>query len=422
MTDAPQKDGGQQALQSNVVKFLEDQIDKLRTTAPEWVRAIVYFMFSAAFVVIVFRVTAGEYIVAGHIDVISSDGSVQQAVGYEVAANHVYYGVNSNGDFFAVLSLRKFLSVLWFGEFETQVIHDHISQVHIFEYGRWDGDFHNSPVKIDTTFTTDDRDGRSSTPKSDFLALLPEAYAAQPPMTMDRLVVDSVRLGELTDTAKVHLTAYYGSFKARLQYVGSDAELSMSGNRIRQLGNDYYFVVPGQSAGLINVLDSGYLGFHSVSEQFSVPPGKHSYNKRFKLHSKEGGEIWVRWMTPYDLVLFSRNDIAARLSAITADLQRIGINVVLADAPLGDAFKTNVLFLGRSIPLSVAQSIIAILTRHQVPLAVVRRNVAFKKGTDLQIEVGAQQDLQGVPPLNASQIDKLLAAKTDMEFAIAGAE
>jgi len=418
MTDAPQNDGGRQALQSNVLKFLEDQIEKLRVTAPEWVRAIVYFMFCAAFIVVLFRVTAGEYIVAGHIDVTSNDGSVQSVLGYEVAANHVYYGVNSNGDFFAVLSLRSFLPVLWSGKFKTQIIHNHVPQRRTFDYGRWAGDFQNLTVLADGTSVAEHRQVESDAPSSGFFALTPEAYAGSARVATDRLVVDSVRLWNLKAIAKVHLTANTG---VKLQYGGGQAEVTLAGDHARQLGNDYCFVMSRQRGGWIDVVeDSDWFG--NVNERFPLPTVLRPYNERIKITGSARGEMWVRWMSPYELILFRRSDIAARVPMIAAEIQNLGIRVALAEAPLGDSYKTNVLFLGSAVPLNISQSIIAILAKYQVPLSVVRRNVSFKSGSDFQLEVGAQRDLQSVPQLTLSQIKGMLGAKDMSEFAIAGAK
>ena len=65
----------------------------------------------------------------------------------------------------------------------------------------------------------------------------------------------------------------------------------------------------------------------------------------------------------------------------------------------------------------MARSVIEVLARENVALAVVKRRSSFKNGNDLQMELGAQKDKQNSPQLTPQQIEAMLSAKTENDFA-----
>ncbi len=405
---------GLNASRAGAIRFLEQQIDKLRETAPAWVRAIVYFMFCAAFVVVLFRLTAGDYVVGGHVEVKEPTGAVS-AVGYEVKLDRLY-AVNSTGDFYAVMSMREFMPLLVTGDLDAKIYHASTYRPYRLHYRRWSGNFEDLDINLEGTTV-----GAVATPVSDSelhppsFELISSAFADE--VTTARLIIESVRMGKLDDSADTEVYVRLGDDRYDLRYITDTTTVPLRGTETRQLGQDYFCPIPWSPRLSGHVSLQAHTGFFTrVHERFrfnSLP----AYNIRTRIPGDDGGEMWVRLASNYDFMLFRRADIAPHLDAIRSQLERAGFRVIISEAPAGDTFRTNVLFLGSKVPFNMARLVVAVLAKENVPLALVKRRSSFKNGNDLQIELGGQREKQQAPPLSPQQIDAILSAKSESDFA-----
>jgi hypothetical protein len=409
--DHPQPDGTPAALRASTIAFLEQQIDKLRETAPAWVRAIVYFMFCAAFIVVLFRFTAGDYVVGGHVELKGARGAVS-AVGYEVKVDHLY-AVNSNGDFYAVMSIRDFMPLLLTGKLTAKVYHASSYTRHELRYRRWSGTFEDLDIPIEGTTVGTPPESLSESRGLSF-DLIPSAFAEQ--ATTGRLIIESVRMGKLDERGDAEVYVRLGDDRYDLRYIADTITVPLRRNEVRQLGQDYFCPIPWSPTLTGYVSVKAHTGFFSsVHERFRFKQPLAAYNVRTSLPGDDGGEMIVRLASNYDFVLYRRGDIAPRSDALRAQLESAGFRVIVLEA--GDRLRTNVLYLGPKVPFTMARSVIALLARENVALAVVKRRSSFKNGNNLQMELGAQKEKQGSPQLTPQQIEAMLSAKSEGEFA-----
>ena len=128
-----------------------------------------------------------------------------------------------------------------------------------------------------------------------------------------------------------------------------------------------------------------------------------------------GSRLVVLMLSPDDVVVYAKDDIAAKLPRLKAALRRLGLGYVEQGAPLGETSETNALFVGTAVSAGNAQKALRVAQQLGVPIKTVRKR-ELKSGNQHQIQLGGVGALRDAAPLSASVMQQLLAAKNETEF------
>ena len=198
-------------------------------------------MFCAAFIVVLFRFTVGDYVVGGHVELKGAKGAVS-AVGYEVKVDHLY-AVNSTGDFYAVMSIRDFMPLMLTGKLTAKVYHASNYTRQELHYRRWSGTFEDLDLPFEATSVGTPTAENPADAHAMSFDLIPSAFA-QPAKTTGRLIIESVRMGKLDERGEAEIYVRLGDERYDLRYIADTTMVPLRRNEARQLGQDYFCPIP----------------------------------------------------------------------------------------------------------------------------------------------------------------------------------
>lgn len=404
--------------------FLADFIIRFYADQHVIVRSIVFVFFVLLMGFLILRASAGEYAVYGRIMQRTGPRSSTPVEGHEVGVNGRLFGTNSRGEYALVLGSARY-AMLKLGQkpLAVEVIRAGRQVVESDTLRLQDGDYlQDIYLATDApTPTGTEPFGRLATPPPGMLDWLVPPALAQASLGGDRLVFRGINLIRRPEAPR-NLTPRLNLGGVMLDLVsGSTGQpagsLPVVPGGIVSFGDRYLFAMSPLRAWTGEIeFQLGGGGFLQKTPMEALPVSSElPYGKPQVLHGHAGLEVEVRRLSPYDVVLYSKQDLGAT-DPLREDLTRAGLLVVDRPSPLGAQAQTNSLFGGRGVPFTVVQQIARIASARGVRLKQIRYGMALRSGRVREVQLGGDRSLEGAAAIPAARLERILTATSEEEF------
>jgi hypothetical protein len=105
------------------MSFIQRIIENTLIKQPPWIQGTVLFIFVFLFIYMVIFTTQGSIILITELRIPQATGSAKPELGYQIALNHEFYGLNSAGQVRLDLSIPTYLAALAARKLQLTVAH-----------------------------------------------------------------------------------------------------------------------------------------------------------------------------------------------------------------------------------------------------------------------------------------------------------
>lgn len=404
--------------------FLEKFVAKHYARQPRWVRTTVYLIFALLLALTSYRLVAGEYSVRGRI-LQQTEGGFTPARMYEIQLGDRFFGTNSKGFYYLVLGPAEYYRLLATRELELEISSDAtIFPSQSVRFSRVRGQL--ADIKLGAVGEVGWR-GSGSRPARSMLDLLAPPLWAQGVPGGDRLFLRSIRL-----------TAAASPTEARLAFEANGRSQPLLSARTKGPAGlipvvrgeailfeaEYYFPLSGDPGaaprGQVRLTAAPGKMFtqaitRGYSESFQVaaiPP----YGRALTVTGDRGSEMTLAPMSPYDVTMYEKEDLAAVRDRLKEDQTNRGFRVVEAHSPLSYRGQTNALFGGKSVPFTALQEVLRVARARGVRIKTIQYRLDLRSKNPYEIQLGGSAAFNQRPAIPATTVTAILAAKTEEEF------
>ena len=388
---------------------------------PGWVRTFTYLIFAILLVVALYRLIGGEFSVRGRV--------LQQAIGgFKPAKNHdvrirdKFFGTSSRGIYYVILSPSQYYKLMAEGNLTLGISKgEEIFPPRTATFNRFDQEFEDIILPRGLKVGHLGKPSEFELSLSNFLTNA--AWAGDPIQANDRLFVTALQLKPNLPRMKegeLKFRVSKDSLKlSAVQTRGLPAGLVplISGKRIL-LETDYYFKIPQNltfsSSDQIKLSTKGRI-FSTYSETFAVSK-KPKYGEIFTSIGEKGSKMDLLLLSAYDVVIWRKKDLEDVEQELESQFFRNGFRVVKKRSPLGYKAQTNALFGGNSVPFTILQRTLGILTDQQIKIKTIQYQSNLRSGNPYEIQVGGFYALNYEPEIPVDKLKQLKGASTEEEF------
>jgi hypothetical protein len=403
---APKKEG----LLGWATTFLSEKYEK----QPKWLRTTVYMLFAGLVALAMYQGTLGEFSVQGRVLRKTADGSLRPVQGVEVRVGDKYFGTNSRGMYYMVLGPSEYLTL-----YSSRMIQIDVSDS-VNVYPRQTLSFTRMRKELQD-ITLDNRVASAGvtlseysppTPARDGFSLVQNAWAFKQDMpVVARLFVTGIR----TTHGRQARIALRGGTSADLmsaRFRSAAGSIPVAARERVVFGQDYYLPVTS-ARGLTQ--SSIVMTTPEAEETFPIR-AEPAAGKEMTLKGDEGSELTLVRLSPYDVTIFVKDDIRARLPALKDALKANAFRIVEMPAPLGTAGQTNALFGGSGVPYGTMQQVLKTVIDARIALKTVRPGLRLATNNPYEIQIGGVSAINGSAALPQATLAKLMSAPNAAEF------
>ena len=393
-------------------------IDKYYMKQPQGLRSVTFgvfvFLFAYAFV----KLVGGSVVFSGTVFEPNAAGQLQVAKNYDVRAGvDQLVGTNSKGEYHLILGNVQAAALLAEGALNVQVT-DKDGHLRGGRGGLRVG-ISRATMSLDDLYLDAEAPTITQAGTRLELELFPVLHAAE--LAGNRLFIRQVTSkngGSVTLRCVSGCGAAGQPLRASLSGGADAGPIRVVAGRTIAYDFDYYFDVPIDSDGVDIASEPAAKSWFGKDEHFVLgrAPGRlPEPGEELPFGGTMGSRLVVLMLSPDDVVVYAKDDIAAKLPRLKAALRRLGLGYVEQGAPLGETSETNALFVGTAVSAGNAQKALRVAQQLGVPIKTVRKR-ELKSGNQHQIQLGGVGALKDAAPLSASVMQQLLAAKNETEF------
>jgi len=402
------------------MNFLEQFISKHYLKQPKSVRTVTFVLFTLLFVYSTYRLIGGEFTVNGRM-LQKVEGGFKPAKNYDVQVGDKFFGTNSRGFYYIVLSPQQYYRVVMKGELTLGITKDEIIFPSVrANFQRLDQAFED--ISLPPLQQVSQLRGQEKLEDQEFDFLVTPAWA-NPVQGGDRLFIQAVEMKPGLSWIKEG--AFEFQFNNNIQKLtvaqareGPAGLIPLVSGEKVLLGTDYHFKLPERLpsalSGKITLSASkGY--FSSYAETFRVPSNQ-TYGVSFTALGDQGSKLQLLLLLPYDLKTFDKKDVAHVKDKLASEFAQKGFRVLELRSPLGYEAQTNALFGGKQVPFTALQAVLRILAKHMIKIKTVQYRLDLKSGNPYEIQLGSSAAFDQAPPIPANRLQRLLTASTGEQF------
>lgn len=408
------------------LSFIETFISKYYMKQPQWVRTFTFVIFVLLLCFTISRLIGGEYNVRGRI-LHETENGLKPAKNYDIRVGDKYFGTNSRGLYYIILNPTQYYRLMLKGNLKLGLSKDEdIFNPKTLRYLRLDDEFEDWKLLRVQEIAQLHKNEESEIELSD--VFIPLAHALDVKENYNRLFVTSLQLqSNLSDIKEGRLEFLFNGNSSKLL----DAQTSrmpaglipiVSGEKIF-LETNYYLNIPQglKSSDIVKInLSAKKRGFlkqfsPSYSELFKVGINP-NYGIPFSSIGNNGSEINLLLLSMYDLVTWEKEDLEGVIEKIEHSFRQNGFRMVKKHSPLGYKAQTNSIFGGKSVPFTIIQKVLDIVSKNQIKIKAILYKRVLRSGNPYEIQLGGYSVYDDAPPLTDEKINQLLRASTEKEF------
>jgi hypothetical protein len=412
------------------LKFFEDFIAKYYTKQHPVIRGFVFLLFSLLVFYAGYQMIGGEVLISGRIyhsiqgPVPGGRPLIKGAKQYDIVFGGKAYGPNHRGDYFLILSSVEYAKLLVSGQLDVDLSI---------------GSASHPPQKLSFNRIKKTFEDIAVSPPAE------GGSAHAQPATLERIGSSDPALGTLLAWADsedrgnrllVLGIDFKGADKAvREGFIelrdertlprpsllktraGTVATIPLVAGEAVAPGSTYYFEVPKVAlspSAQVKLSSKGWF-LSTDLETFSLPE-RPPVGQPFPARGTKGSELYLLLLSPYDVVLYDKKDMADVKDQLKKALTDNGYLVLESPSPLGESAQTNAIFGGRRVPFTVLQSILGIAARYQLLIKKVEYQLNLRSGNPYEVQLGGLAELNRAPAMSRSKIERILRAKDEAEF------
>ncbi len=398
------------------ITFVENFIAKYYKKQPPWIRSLTFLVFLVLFTHAFITIIGGEHAVRGRL-VRSVEGDVELARNHEIRIGDRFFATNSKGLFYLVLGPIEYYEMVFKGSIRLDINHnEEIFPSVNAHYRRVARELDDVSVPTSGAETRLSREN-SSHPSPLTIASIAWARQLSPG---DRLFVIRVDLTTRSRVKEAQAQLVWGKSSMSLRFVHQMGEgrttLPLISGRALRLAYDYYFDLgTGEPSGNAQIYLSGG-AFSFYRESFKLELAR-PYGEPFEARSEAGNTLRVVRMTPFDVVIWDKADIAAAKNRIKSEFTAAGFRVVEKTySPLGYGAQTNALFGGSAVTFSALQKVLRVVYEHGMQLKTIQYKLALRSGNKFEIQLGGSRYYDDAPVIETERLHQLMNATTEAEF------
>lgn len=399
--------------------FLENFIARHYQGQPPSVRVATFIAFVCLFVYGFLRLVGSDAVIGGTAFEPEQHGRRRPARNYDIRVGQKLVGTNSKGEFHVLLSSPEYFKLL-----VSRQLHLSVADKEGTLLGEYPVPIQLVPFMLQDLRLKPDEPIVSTNVASPSLIsqiFAPVLHAAVPPRKRDlRLFVKELMVQ--ADLRSVRLTCRCAAgeqalFSTRVAGREAGPVPVIKGERVLY-DYDYFFDVPSNQLpnpqwAISLVQEDKYFLPYEEKFSFSKPM---AVGREVLLSGDRGGRLTALLLSPYDVVLYDKRDLEAASPALMQDLVLKGFTVSRKPSPLGDGSQTNAVFAGAAVPYQAMQMLLETLSARGVALKTIGFQRHLKSDNPYEIQIGGLKALDGVEPLPADTLKKLITAPNESAF------
>lgn len=403
------------------MNFLEQFISKHYLRQPKPVRTVTFVMFTLLLVYATYRLIGGEFTVNGRI-LQKVEGGSKPAKNYDVQVGDRFFGTNSRGFYYIVLTPQQYYRVvinrgLTLGIGKDEFVFPSVRAT----FQLLDQAFQDIELPPLQQVGQLREQGTSENPNFDFL---PRPAWADSVQGGDRVFIEAVEIRPGLSWIKegtFELQANNNIHKLTVAQTrtGPAGLIPLVSGEKLLLGTDYQFRLPERlpptfSGKIMLSASKGY--FSSYAETFQVALENKKYGVSFTVLGDQGSKLHLLLLSPYDLKTFDKKDLAQVKAQLVSEFVQKGFRVLELRSPLGYEAQTNAIFGGKQVPFTALQAVLTIITKHMIKIKTIEYRVDLKSGNPYEIQLGSSAAFNQASPIPTNKLQQLLTASTEEQF------
>jgi hypothetical protein len=395
-------------------------IDKYYMKQPKPVRTATFIVFVFLFAYAFVKLIGGEVVFSGTMIEPSGPNQWSLAKNYDISAGvDRLVGTNSKGEYHLIVGNAEAVALLARGTLKVRVT-DKEGHVRTGRDGKTVSvdrlSMSLEPLPLDPEPEPQTVAHTGSRPQ---FGLLPVVHAAA--LAGNRLFIRQLtsKNGGSVTLRCVNGCSVAGQPLRASRAGGADAgPIPVVAGRTIAYDFDYYFEVPIDSDGVDIAVAPVSKSWFGREEHFVLgrSPGRlPEVGEELRYGGTIGSRLVVLMLSPDDVIVYAKDDIAAKLPQLKSALRSAGLGYVEQSAPLGDTSQTNALFVGSAVSVENAQKALRVAQQLDIRVKTVRKRDP-KSTNQHQIQLSGVAALNGTSALAPSVTQQLLSAKSDREF------